>query len=90
VEILKVTLFLFGYPASIIVIARWLPVVREQRVRWLMVHHSAVAAIVAGWAISGDAGAIAVNATWLTVSTIWYVRAGSNQAMGETSKPDGD
>jgi hypothetical protein len=55
-----------------------------------MVHHSAVAAIVAGWAISGDAGAIAVNATWLIVSTIWYVRAGSNQAMGETSKPDGD
>lgn len=54
-------------------IVRWVPVVREQRVRWLAAHHVGVVAIVAGWAIEGRWASVAVNATWLVVSTAWYV-----------------
>jgi hypothetical protein len=65
-------LFVFGYPTAIVVIARWVPVVRERRTRWLIAHHAGVAAIVAGWAIAGDAKAVAINSSWLGVSSIWY------------------
>ena len=65
-------LFAFGYPAAIIVIARFVPVVRERRLRWLAIHHVGVAAIVAGWAISGDTAAIVVNSAWAVASSLWY------------------
>ncbi len=69
-------LFAFGYPTSIAVIARWLPVVRERRTAWFVAHDVAVVAIVTGWALKRDPTAVAVNATWLAVATAWYVAAG--------------
>ena len=42
-------LFAFGYPTSIAVITRWLPVVRERRTAWFVAHEVAVAAIITGW-----------------------------------------
>ncbi|MGQ0804592.1 MAG: hypothetical protein ACT4PI_12120 [Actinomycetota bacterium] len=65
-------LLAFGYPTSIVVIVRWLPVVRERRWRWLIAHHAGVAAIVAGWAIKGNTRAVVVNASWLAVSSVWF------------------
>lgn len=62
----------FGYPTSIVVIVRWLPVVRERRWRWVIAHHAGVAAIVAGWAIKGNTRGVVVNAAWLTVSSVWF------------------
>ena len=61
-----------GYPASVAVIARFVPVVRERRWRWLLVHHLGVAAIVTGWALRGRTSAVVVNGAWLVVSSLWY------------------
>ena len=69
-------LFAFGYPVSIAVIVRWLPVVRERRVRWFAAHELAVAAIVAGWAIKRDPMAVAINGSWLVIAAAWYAAAG--------------
>ncbi len=55
-------LFAFGYPTAIVVILRFVPVVRERRMKWLVAHDLAVAAIVAGWALKGDGRAVAINA----------------------------
>ena len=60
-----------GYPAAAAVLARWLPVVRERRWRWLAVHHLGVAAIVAGWAGRRSSAAV-VNGAWLVVSSAWF------------------
>ena len=65
-------LFAFGYPTSIVVIARFVPVVRERRWKWLAAHHLAVAAIVAGWVLKGDRRAVVINSSWLAASTVWY------------------
>ncbi len=72
----SIGLFAFGYPTSIAVISRFVPVVREQRTTWFVLHTAGVAAIVAGWAIQGDEKAVVINASWLVSSSIWYVRAG--------------
>jgi hypothetical protein len=73
-------LFVFGYPTSIAVIARWLPVVRERRTTWFVAHEVAVAAIVAGWALKHDTSAVAINGSWLVVAAAWYVAAGRRAA----------
>ena len=65
-------LFAFGYPVSIAVILRFVPVVRERRLKWLVAHDLAVAAIVTGWALKGDRRAVAINASWLFAATVWY------------------
>ena len=65
-------LFVFGYPVSIAVILRFVPVVRERRMRRLVAHDLAVAAIVAGWALKGDRRAVAINASWLVAANVWY------------------
>ena len=70
-----VALLAVGYPVSIAVIARFVPVVRERRTRWLLVHHLGVLAIIAGWALRRPA-AVPPNAAWLVSSTIWYVLGG--------------
>jgi hypothetical protein len=75
VDIVRMVLFASGYPVAIAVIARFVPVVRERRLRWLVVHHMGVTAIVSGWAISGDRSAVTVNAAWLVVSSLWYALA---------------
>ena len=69
-------LFVFGYPVSIAVILRFVPVVRERRLKWLVAHDLAVAAIVAGWALKGDRRAVAINASWLVAANVWYALAG--------------
>lgn len=68
----QVVLFALGYPIAILVIARWVPVVRERRTRWFVAEEVAVAAIVAGWALAGNERAVAVNGTWFVVAAIWY------------------
>jgi hypothetical protein len=69
-------LFAFGYPVSIVVICRFVPVVRERRVRWFVAHQLAVAAIVAGWAIDGDAMAVAINGSWFVIAWVWWALGG--------------
>jgi hypothetical protein len=73
-------LFAFGYPTSIVVILRFVPVVRERRMKWLIAHDLAVAAIVAGWALKGDRRAVAINASWLVAANVWYVLGGRRRA----------
>ncbi len=72
---LAVVLFVLGYPVAIAVIYRWIPVVRERRVKWFVAHTLAVAAIVAGHAIEDRAGGVAINAAWLVASVLWYALA---------------
>ncbi len=71
---LELALFGFGYPTSIGVLSRFVPVVRQRRWRWLVTHHLAVAAIVAGWLVRGRPSAAGVNAAWLVVASAWYLR----------------
>ena len=78
-DALKIALFAYGYPVSITVILRWVPVVREQRTKWFVFHETAVAAIVLGWAIDGDVQAMIINGSWLVIATIWYVLGGRRQ-----------
>jgi len=60
----------------VLVIARWVPVVRERRWRWFVAHQGAVAAIVAGHALLGNGGAVAINGAWLLIAAAWYGGAG--------------
>ena len=69
-------LFAFGYPVSIVVILRFVPVVRERRWKWFLAHQLAVAAIVTGWVLKGDRRAVAINSSWLVASTVWYALGG--------------
>jgi hypothetical protein len=76
---LAIALFVVGYPVAIAIIARWVPVVREQRWAWFWAHQAAVAAIVAGHALRGREGAVLVNATWFVVAAVWFLVAGARQ-----------
>jgi hypothetical protein len=69
-------LFAFGYPVAIAVIARFVPVVRERRLRWFAAHEAAVSAIVAGHALRPDTRGVVVNGAWLVAGTAWYVLGG--------------
>jgi hypothetical protein len=73
-------LFAFGYPTSIVVILRFVPVVRERRMTWLVAHDLAMAAIVAGWTLKGDRRAVAINASWLVAANVWYALGGRRRA----------
>ena len=75
-------LFVFGYPVSIFLITRWVPIVRQRRFRQFALHEAAVAAIVAGWAIEGNGSSIAINGSWLLSSTAWYLWGGRRAARG--------
>lgn len=68
----SITLFAVGYPVSVGVLTRWVPVVRERRRTWFAAHTAAVSAVVAGWAIEGRSSAVAVNGAWLVSSIAWY------------------
>jgi hypothetical protein len=68
----SLALFLIGYPVAVVVIARWVPVVREQRWRWFLAHEAAVAAIALGWALRDRWPAVAVNAAWGIIAAGWY------------------
>jgi hypothetical protein len=73
-------LFAVGYPTSIVVILRFVPVVRERRWKWFAAHQLAVAAIVAGWALRGDRRAVAINSSWFVVAAVWYALGGRRPA----------
>jgi hypothetical protein len=77
VSILRAVLFAIGYPVAIVVIVRFVPVVRERRIRWFVAHEVAVAMIVLGWALDEDWQAVAINGTWLVAAAVWYVAAAS-------------
>ena len=74
--VVRAVLFAFGYPVAIAVIVRWVPVVRERRIRWFVLHELAVAAIVIGWATRGRWSGVAVNGSWLVIAAVWYWTAG--------------
>jgi hypothetical protein len=69
-------LFAFGYPVSIAVVARFVPVVRDRRWKWFAAHQLAVAAIVIGWVLKGDRRAVTINSSWLVAATVWYALGG--------------
>lgn len=71
-SVLRLALFTFGYPVSLVVIARFVPVVRERRRRWILWHQAAVAAIVAGFTLRSDWSAVAINSSWFVVAASWY------------------
>jgi len=69
-------LHLAGYPVSLVVIARWVPVVRERRWRWFAAHEAGMAAVVGGWLLRGKPGPAAINGVWLIVAAVWYALGG--------------
>ncbi len=85
----QIALLGFGYPASVAVITRFVPVVRDRRWRWLAVHHAGVAAVIAGWAMRREGVAVALNGAWLLGSSIWYVLGGrpSRPGAGSAGRP---
>ena len=72
-SVVRLLLFAFGYPVSILVITRFIPVVRERRLRWFAWHQAAVGAIVLSFALAANWSAVAINATWFFVAAVWYV-----------------
>lgn len=74
-------LFVVGYPVSIVCIARWLPIVRQQRFGWFAAHQLAVGCIVLGWVLRDATAAVAVNGTWWVVAAIWF-------AIGRRRRPE--
>ena len=75
-SVVRAILFAFGYPVAIAVIVRWVPVVRQRRTRWFVLHEVAVAAIVAGWVTRSRWPAVAINGSWLVIAAVWYGAAG--------------
>ncbi len=59
-----------------VVIARWLAVVRERRWGWFAVHQAAVAAVAAGWWLKGNRIGAVVNGAWLAVAGAWFAFGG--------------
>jgi hypothetical protein len=76
VKILPAVLFGVGYPACVAVLSRFTAVVREQRWRWLAVHHLGVVAIIAGWVLRRRGVGVALNGSWLVASSLWYAVGG--------------
>ena len=66
-------LHVVGYPTAIAVLTRWVPVVREQRLKWFLAHQAGVAAIVAGWVIRGRRQGIVINGAWFVIAAGWYL-----------------
>lgn len=79
-EAARVALLALGYPVAIVVIARFVPVVRERRIKWFVAHEVAVAAIVTAWALDGAGRAVAINGAWLVVAAIWYALGGRRRS----------
>jgi hypothetical protein len=67
-----VGLFVVGYPTAIVVIARWIPVVRQRRLKWFLIHQAGVAAIVAGHALKDNTQGVVINGAWFVVAAAWY------------------
>ncbi len=70
-----------GYPVAVVVITRWVAVVRERRATWFVAHAAAMTAIILGWGIRRPAASIP-NLAWLLVSTVWYRRSRPRPTSG--------
>jgi hypothetical protein len=70
---------LVGYPAALVVIVRWIPVVRRRLFSLFLLHQAGMAAIVAGWALVPRWIGVAGNGTWFVVAGAWYLRSGKNR-----------
>lgn len=79
----EVALFGFGYPASLVVITRFVPVVRERRWRWLALHHLGMVAIIAGCLSRRTVAGALGNGAWLVVSSAWYALGARRPAGAE-------
>jgi hypothetical protein len=69
-------LLALGYPVSVAMIARWIPIVRQRRTRQFALHQAGVGAIVAGWALRGRTQGVVVNGSWWVMAALWYLAAG--------------
>ena len=85
---LEVILFAFGYPVAIVVIFRYVPVVRERRTRWFVLHELAVAAIVAGQALRGAPDGVIINGAWGVSAAIWYALGPTISRRRSPSAPE--
>ena len=65
-----------GYPTAVVVLTRFVPVVRDRRLRWFLAHQAGVAAIMGGWLLRHNTPAAVVNGSWLLSATVWYARGG--------------
>ena len=65
-----------GYPTAVVVLTRFVPVVRQRRLRWFLAHQAGVAAIVGGWLLRHNTQAAVVNGSWLVSATAWYALGG--------------
>ena len=70
---IALVLFAIGYPVAIVVIIRWLPVVRERRLPWFAAHEAAVSAIVVGQALRMRTRGVIINGAWLVIAALWWV-----------------
>ena len=85
---LQVALFALGYPAAIIVIFRFVPVVRERRTRWFVIHELGVAAIVAGQALAENPQGVVINGAWGVIAAIWYALGPTISRRRSPSAPE--
>jgi hypothetical protein len=81
-----IPLLVVGYPVAVAVIVRWVPVVREQRTRWFLVHGAGMVAIIVGWALRRPV-AVPANALWLVASTVWYRWGGRRRGRRDPPRP---
>jgi len=70
---------LVGYPAALVVIVRWIPVVRRRLLRLFLLHQAGMAAIVAGWALVPRWVGVAGNGAWFVIAGGWYLRSGRRE-----------
>ena len=66
---------LVGYPAALVVIVRWIPVVRRRLGSLFVLHQAGMAAIVAGWVLAERWVGVAVNGAWFVLAGAWYARS---------------
>ena len=71
-----------GYPVTVAMIARWIPIVRGRRTRLFLLHQAGAGAIVAGWAIHGRTRGVVVNGSWWVTAAVWYVLGGRKAGAG--------
>ena len=87
-NVLKWMLWAFGYPVAIVVIFRYVPVVRERRIRWFVLHELAVGAICAGHALASNGQGVIVNGSWGVVAAIWYALGPTINRRRSPSAPE--
>ncbi len=77
-------LFVAGYPTAIVCITRLVPVFRQRRQRWFWAHEAGTAAIVAGWVLKANRGAVAINGAWLAAVGVAWAITGRRRAKRQT------